>query len=462
MREFLVLTFLSLFVALSTLEAEAATTVIDSDTSIANLVINPGDTLQINSGVNLIITGTLENFGTINNDGTILNFGTINNQAGIIEINAGAILENSGGTINNQSGFIIINAQGTIINGGVINNEGILENLSGGVLENLAGGRINNDGIIDNDGTIENDGVISASTNSIINNSGDINGNQIQTSGSTGGSSSSGGSGSSGDEMPPQFDSILFSKVLTQLDDKTFRYGNITSPEIKFSNSFPTATVQRGQPFTISLVIFENSGTDSLDHISLYTNLRDTKRDIHYSDTRIIYNKGSELSLYDSSNLLSNANVTILKKGAHIEAIFDITFQDEMELSDIIIRAWDDSKNSVDAKFLDAIKVVSPSELVDIEINVSDGLGVGDIDKQPEKKESEKLSRDSIIKWGGLSTEIISDTDLLNMAGLDGDTIPRWFKSNIPSWIMQDRISQEEFVNALNFFYENGLLNSAN
>ncbi len=60
MREFLVIT-LTLFVAFSTLEAEAVTTEIDSDTSITNLVINPGDTLQINSGVTLIITGTLEN-----------------------------------------------------------------------------------------------------------------------------------------------------------------------------------------------------------------------------------------------------------------------------------------------------------------------------------------------------------------------------------------------------------------
>jgi len=385
----------------------------------------------------------------------VLNFGTLNNQAGIIENNAGAIIENSGGTINNESGFIIINSQGTIINGGIINNEGILENLSGGVLENPAGGTINNDGIVDNDGTIENEGVIFTSTNSVINNSGIINGNQIQTSGSTGGTSSFAGSGSSGDESPPRFDSILFSKVLTQLDDKTFRYGDISSSEIKFSNSFPTATVQRGQPFTISLIIFENSGTDSLDHISLYTNLRDTKRDIHYSDTRIIYNKGSEISLYDSSNLLSNANVTILEKGAHIEAIFDITFQNEMELSDIIIRAWDDSRNSIDAKFLEAIKVLSPSELVDIEFKPPETT-------TSEQKESETFSRDSIIKWGGLSTEIISDSELLNMVGLEGNTIPRWYKSNIPAWIMQERTSQEEFVNTLNFFYVNGLLNSAN
>jgi len=58
MRKFLlVFAFFSLFTAFSTLEAEAVTTEIDSDTSIQNLVINPGDILQINSGVTLTITG---------------------------------------------------------------------------------------------------------------------------------------------------------------------------------------------------------------------------------------------------------------------------------------------------------------------------------------------------------------------------------------------------------------------
>lgn len=68
----------------------------------------------------------------------------------------------------------------------------------------------------------------------------------------------------------------------------------------------------------------------------------------------------------------------------------------------------------------------------------------------------------NVTKWGGLSSEKISDSELLNMVSLEGDTIPRWYQNNIPTWIIQERTSQEEFVNALNFFYEKGLLNSAN
>jgi len=336
MREFLILT-LTLFVAFSTLEAEAVTTEIDSETSITNLVINPGDTLQINSGVTLIITGTVENFGTINNDGTILNFGTLNNEAGIIENNSGGTIENSGGTINNSGGFIINNAQGIIKNGGIINNEGILENLAGGLLDNSAGGTIKNDGIIDNDGTIKNNGIITSSSDDVFNNSGNFEGNEIvdSSNGATVISGSSGGS--SEDRSPPRFNHILVSGAITQLDDGTFRPGNITSQEIKFSNSMPTAIVETGKPFTISFEIFEDSGTDSLKHITLYTNLRDPKREVHYSDTRIIYNKGSEIRLVDANHFLSDANISLFEKGNDILAVFNMTFQNPMELSDIII-----------------------------------------------------------------------------------------------------------------------------
>jgi len=446
MREFLILT-LSLFVAFSTLEAEAVTTEIDSETSITNLVINPGDTLQINSGLTLIITGTVENFGTINNDGTILNFGTLNNEAGIIENNSGGTIENSGGTINNSGGFIINNAQGIIKNDGIINNEGILENLAGGLLDNSAGGTIKNDGIIDNDGTIKNNGIITSSSDE---------GNEIvdSSNGATVISGSAGGS--SADRSPPRFNHILVSGAITQLDDGTFRPGNITSQEIKFSNSMPTAIVETGKPITISFEIFEDSGTDSLKHITLYTNLRDPKREVHYSDTRIIYNKGSEIRLVDANHFLSDANISLFEKGNNIEAVFNMTFQNPMELSDIIIRAWDERRNSIDVNFLDAIRVVYPSELADIELGPPKTTTI-----KPTESEI-PITRDVIAKWAGLSSEVISDSELLTIVGLEGETIPSWFKSSIPAWIMQERTSQEEFVNALKFFYENGLLNSVN
>jgi len=100
--------------------------------------------------------------------------------------------------------------------------------------------------------------------------------------------------------------------------------------------------------------------------------------------------------------------------------------------------------------------VVYPSELADIELGPPKTTTI-----KPTESEI-PITRDVIAKWAGLSSEVISDSELLTIVGLEGETIPSWFKSSIPAWIMQERTSQEEFVNALKFFYENGLLNSVN
>lgn len=85
--------------------AEATTTVISSDTTLPATTVNAGDTLIIDPGVTVTMSGTLTNNGNIVNSGTILLNDNVLDNYGII-INAG-----SGniplGTINNyESGYI--------------------------------------------------------------------------------------------------------------------------------------------------------------------------------------------------------------------------------------------------------------------------------------------------------------------------------------------------------------------
>ena len=60
------------------------------------IVINPGDTVTIPSG----ITVTISFGGIISNHGAIVNSGTLNNTVGSIS-NFAMIINNAGGTINN-------------------------------------------------------------------------------------------------------------------------------------------------------------------------------------------------------------------------------------------------------------------------------------------------------------------------------------------------------------------------
>lgn len=118
---------------------------LDEDLTVPSgkvLVIGAGQTFTIQSGVTLTISGTLYNYGTITNNGTIVNDSNIYNL--------------SPHTLNNY-GTIINN--GTLVNGDGGENDGRLNNFDGAEI-------INNGVIINNEG-------------SVVNNEGDLTGNDI-------------------------------------------------------------------------------------------------------------------------------------------------------------------------------------------------------------------------------------------------------------------------------------------
>lgn len=245
-----------------------------------------------------------------------------------------------------------------------------------------------------------------------------------------------------GDTTPPSFNSAFFTGVKTQRDDGTFGFGGILSQEIEFSNSMPKAIIETGTPVKMKLVVEENGGAQALEHISLYMNLRGFSTKIWDSDTFVRYNKGKPIQIEDPQGFLKNADISILGRDGKIEVIFDMTFAKEMSTSDVFIRAWDNHKNSRDAKFVEAIQVIQSFE-----------------DKLPDELISEKIiPQDILEKWSGYSNEVLSDSEFLQSLGLEGDSIPPWYKKQIANWIINEMISQQELVDALNFFSRAGLL----
>jgi len=67
----------------------------------------------------------------------------------------------------------------------------------------------------------------------------------------------------------------------------------------------------------------------------------------------------------------------------------------------------------------------------------------------------------SVLKaWGGYDTETASDLDVLAKFGIKGEKIPPYVKQLV-KWILKNEISQEEFVNALQYFKREGMLSNS-
>ena len=123
----------------------------------------------------------------------------------------------------------------------------------------------------------------------------------------------------------------------------------------QYANTIKTQTAKTGESTQLKLILSDHSG---IGHVGLYTNIPGSSGEIQHSDTYIIYDKSKQIEITDPHGLFYNVTLTTSKEGAKHEFLYNITFAKPMDTSDIIIRTWDEKRNSADTKIFDAIKVV--------------------------------------------------------------------------------------------------------
>jgi hypothetical protein len=121
-----------------------------------------------------------------------------------------------------------------------------------------------------------------------------------------------------------------------------------------YSNTIQTHTAKTGEPMQLKFKLFDSTG---VEHIALYTNLRGTSSEVSDSDTYIIYEEGKPIEIVDPHGFFSNVNLAVSEEGSKYMAEYNVTFAKPMDTSDIILRTWDEKRNSGDIKIFDAFEV---------------------------------------------------------------------------------------------------------
>jgi len=126
-------------------------------------------------------------------------------------------------------------------------------------------------------------------------------------------------------------------------------------------------------PFKV-LLSENRGGADNIDHVAIYANLYGANKEVHQSDTWISYDKGQPLTVYDPNGFFGDVTFET-QEVSHdkLEVSFYITFAKPMPQSDIVIRAWDGTRNGVTATIIDAWEITeiastaAPAIIDDIE-----------------------------------------------------------------------------------------------
>src|SRR3972149_4866836 len=233
------------------------------------------------------------------------------------------------------------------------------------------------------------------------------------------------GGGSSGDNTAPTFNTFSVTGAKTLQEDGTIGFGGILSQEIQLTNKMPTAIVETSNEIQLRLLLYE---------------------------------KGKSIKIVNKNGYLSDADVSFVQRNNNVEAVFSLTFAKPMDISNIVVRAWDTNRNSRDAIFLNAIKVEqaesAPSEKPESQPEVKPESDLVKMDPEP------FLSVPLLKQWAGFSEDSVSDKEFLKSLGLEGTKIPSWFKkSQVAKWVIEETISQRELLDTLKFFEKNGILN---
>ena len=251
--------------------------------------------------------------------------------------------------------------------------------------------------------------------------------------------SSSGSGSSGGDSTKPSLKSSTLSSPNSGI------FGGILSLDPNMPAK-TTSFFETGDQVDIELSLYENSGL-GLQHIALYTDLRD--KTLYDSELWVIYEKGQPITVHDPNGFWEDdVDVSEILDGTKVDITFHVTFAKSMGTSDIIIRAWDQKRNSIDILFEDAWKIIEPQGILDSEFGL-----------EPEMDPEPLMSMDYLNGWVGYSSVVIGDSEFLSHIEIDGDKIPSWFKKGqVAKWVINEQISQQEFVDALRFLSEEGLL----
>lgn len=129
----------------------------------------------------------------------------------------------------------------------------------------------------------------------------------------------------------------------------------------EYSQTLATTTLKVGEPSQIAVRIFDYNGPEAVTHVGLYLNLFGIEYANEDSDTYILYDKGEDFTLVDPHGLLSSVNVTPRIEGDLLWLLFDMTFEESLETSNINVNAWN-THRAKDEKI--AYEILTVSDLI--------------------------------------------------------------------------------------------------
>ena len=249
------------------------------------------------------------------------------------------------------------------------------------------------------------------------------------------------------------------------------------------TNTLVPQTVRAGDDSTTHITFTVYTQKD-LAHFALYLNLSDENTDYADSDTYITYkNDDGTTGVTDPHGYIGSATITVTqeddsvpeKKTVRITVEFG---EEPMDPTNMVAYMWNTDRKAVFVKIIDALEVVAallepvvqaadPEPLEPDSVLPADPEPVPADDQMPANPEpvpsdvlwpaddyDEAQVLTLIRMWSGFESEMITDTQLLELLGLEGYQdvdLPDWMMTELGVLVAKGDVTTDEFLLALQY-----------
>jgi len=230
-------------------------------------------------------------------------------------------------------------------------------------------------------------------------------------------------------------------------------------------------TANVGDEISIVLKITDNKLIDGITFVGIYTNFIEKPSDMNlfyannFDNLKNISTSFYEWNIrsddvaydYDGTVSWSNGMPTVaddLILGEYLMIPFTMTFTDSMDTSQITIKSFDASGNSLHVTLPVTLEIITKETILLSESEEMATLDKGDVIVTPSEDTTPLLNESVLLtvlsQWSGYSQVISDDAEVLSSMGLQGKSLPAWTK-HLGEWVIQEKLDVSELITAINY-----------
>ena len=239
---------------------------------------------------------------------------------------------------------------------------------------------------------------------------------------------------------------------------------NLESFDVEqYSQTIPTQIFKTGEKNIISLKIYENTSPEYLSHVEIHFNPHDRIVGgviIEEPIVSIVWDDtGGEIlyGIYGDEEMITDISIEQRIEDGLALVTFKFEFLKSLDTSTLMIKTWDEERNSSKNYFYEAIKVIDSLSMADDEASssvptwIKNNAGwwaTGKIDDKVFVQGIQFLIQQGILEIP--ATEQFSGTTELQ-------EIPSWVKNNA-GWWSDGLISEVDFLSGIQYIIKSGII----